>query len=164
VVRAAGGTFEDMPVLSFTPLLLSRGSPGETPADLLERALAFRALPAVRDYREQLALLFSEWAAEGRISPESRKSVRKLTERVARELGVAKSDLVTAKINAAQISPGNLPVDVSVDLREGTRRLWGWVFPGRINRGSRKLLTSASMTQSDYVDISKALRSRWART
>lgn len=45
VIRAAGGTFEDMPVLSFLPLLLSRGDPGETPADVLQRALAFRSLP-----------------------------------------------------------------------------------------------------------------------
>jgi hypothetical protein len=164
VVRAAGGTVEDMPILSFMPLLLSRGHAGETAGDVLERALAFRSLPAVRDYRMQLAALFAEWAGEGSIS-ETRRSVKRLTERVARELGVAKDELWTTKVNAAKVSTGGFPpVDASLDVREGTKRLWGWIFPGLINRGSRKLLTRATMAQSDYVDIAKALRNRWAHT
>ena len=165
VVRATGGTVEDIPIVSFMPLLLSRGTVGETAADLLERALAFRSLPAVRDYRSQMAILFAEWAGEGSISMETRKSVKRLTGRVARELGVAKDELWTAKVNAAKLSTGGFPpIDASLDVREGTKRLWGWVFPGLINRGSRKLLTRATMAQSDYVDVAKALRSRWART
>jgi hypothetical protein len=165
VVRAAGGTVEDIPIVSFMPLLLSRGTVGETAGDLLERALAFRSLPAVRDYRSQMALLFAEWAGEGSISMETRKSVKRLTGRVARELGVAKDELWTAKVNAAKLSTGGFPpIDASLDVREGTKRLWGWVFPGLINRGSRKLLTRATMAQSDYVDVAKALRSRWAQT
>ncbi len=164
VVRAAGGTFVEMPTLSFVPLLLARGSAGETAGDLLERALAFRSLPAVRGYRTQLAALFAEWAAEGNISQETRRSVRRLTERVARELGVTKDELVSAKLNAAQLATGGVPIEASVDLRKGGKRLWGWLFPGLINRGSRKLLTRATTAQSEYVDITKALRSRWTRT
>ena len=165
VMRAAGGTVEDMPILSFTPLLLSRGHADETAADLLRRALAFRSLPAVRDYRTHLAMLFAKWAKEGSISQETRRSVRRMTERVARELGVAKSELVSARLKAAQLSAGGLPgVDASVDLREGTKRLWGWIFPGLINRGSRKLLTRATKAQSEYPDVAKALRRRWVQT
>jgi hypothetical protein len=164
VVRAAGGTFVEMPTLSFVPLLLARGSAGETANDLLERALAFRTLPAVREYRMQLAALFDEWGREGSISQETRRSVRRLTERVARELGVTKDELVGAKLNAAQLATGGLPIEASVDLRKGGARLWGWLFPGLINRGSRKLLTQATTAQSEYVDIAKALRTRWARS
>jgi hypothetical protein len=164
VVRAAGGTFAELPVLSFVPLLLERGSAGETPSDVLERALAFRRLPAVREYRTQLAVLFAEWASEGNISQETRRSVKRLTDRVARELGVTTDELVSAKLNAAQLAIGGLPVEASVDLRKGSERLWGWIFPGLINRGSRKLLARATTAQSEYVDIAKALRSRWAQT
>jgi hypothetical protein len=118
----------------------------------------------VRDYRTQLAALFAEWASEGSISQETRRSVKGLTDRVARELGVAKDELVSAKLNAAQLGAGGLsPIDASVDLRKGTKRLWGWVFPGLINRGSRKLLTRATVAQSEYIDIAKALRSRWTQ-
>jgi hypothetical protein len=165
VIHEMGGTVENMPILSFMPLLLSRGNARETPADVLARALAFRSLPAVRDYRAQLAALFAEWADEGSISQETRRSVKGLTDRVARELGIAKDELVSAKLNAAQLGTGGLSaIDASVDLRQGTKRLWGWVFPGLINRGSRKLLTRATAAQSEYVDIAKALRNRWAQT
>ena len=164
VVRAAGGTFVELPTLSFVPFLLKRGSAGETAVDVLQRALAFRSLPAMREYREQLAALFAEWASEGSISQETRRSVKRLTDRVARELGVTEDELVGAKIDAAQLVEGGLPLEASVDLRKVTKRLWGWIFPGLINRGSRKLLADATKAQSDYVDIAKALRSRWART
>jgi hypothetical protein len=164
VVRATGGAFTEMPTLSFVPFLLKRGSAGETASDVLGRALAFRSLPAVREYRAQLAELFAEWANEGTISQGTRKSVKRLTDRVARELGISADELVGAKLNAAQIGTGGLPVEASVDLGKASKRLWGWVSPGLINRGSRKLLTDATTAQSEYVDIAKALRSRWART
>lgn len=160
VVRAAGGTFVDVPTLSFVPLLLQRGSAGETATDVLDRALAFRSLPAMREYRAQQAALFAEWLPEGVISQETRRSVRQLTDRVARELGVTEDELVSAK---AQVGTG-FPAAASVDLRKASKRLWGWIAPGLINRGSRKLLTRATAAQSEYVDIAKALRSRWART
>jgi hypothetical protein len=164
VVRAAGGTFAELPTLSFLPLLLARGSAGETADALLDRALAFRTLPAVREYRMQLAALFTEWAAEGRVTQETRRSVKRLTDRVARELGTSTDELVSVKLDAVQLATGGVPVEASVDLVKGTRRLWGWIFPGLINRGSRKLLARASAAQSEYVDIAKALRTRWART
>jgi hypothetical protein len=97
-------------------------------------------------------------------APHVRRSVKGLTDRVARELGVAKDELVSAKLNAAQLGTGALsPIDASVDLRKGAKRLWGWVFPGLINRGSRKLLTRATVAQSEYIDIAKALRNRWTQ-
>jgi hypothetical protein len=164
VVRASGGTAGDIPSLSFVPTLLARGSAGETAMDVLDRALAFRSLPAMREYRRQLAALFGEWAREGRISQRTRRSLKRLTDRVARELGVSSEDLVSAKLNAVQLAAGGIPVEAGVDLRKAGKRLWGWVFPGLINRGSRKLLARASADQSEYIDIAKALRSRWART
>src|SRR5207244_1713090 len=111
VVRAAGGTFVEMPTLSFVPLLLARGNAGETSADVLARALALRSLPAVREYRMQLAALFAEWASEGSISQETRRSVKRLTDRVARELGVTKDELIGAKLNAAQLTTGGVPIE-----------------------------------------------------
>lgn len=162
VVRAAGGIADEMPTLPFVPTLLARGAPGETPDDLLDRALAFRALPAMREYRKQHALAFTEWAAEGRITKETRRSVQRLTGHVARELGVSKDELTSAKLNAVQLASGGVPLDVEVDLKKAGTRLWGWAFPGLINRGSRKLLARASADQSEYVDIAKALRRRWA--
>ena len=62
VVRTAGGTFSELPAISFVPLLLKRGRAGETATDVLTRALAFRSLPGVRDYRALMARAFSEWA------------------------------------------------------------------------------------------------------
>ena len=56
--------------------------------------------------------------------------MRRLTERVARELGVTKDELVGAKLNAAQLATGGVPIEASVDLRKGATRLWGWLFPG----------------------------------
>lgn len=164
VVRASGGTAGEMPTLSFVPTLLARGSAGETATDLLERALAFRSLPTMREYRRQLAVLFAEWAGEGRITQQTRRSLKRLTDRVARELGVSSDDLATAKLSAVQLAAGGVPLDVEVDLSKAGKSLWGWVFPGLISRGSRKLLARASADQSEYVDIAKALRSRWART
>jgi hypothetical protein len=163
-VRASGGTVADMPTLSFVPTLLARGSAGESATDLLERALSFRSLPAMREYRSQLALLFSEWAKEGRINKGTRRSVKLLTDRVARELGANADELVSVKLNAMQLPAGGVPLEAGVDLRKGGKRLWGWAFPGLINRGSRKLLARASADQSEYLDIAKALRSRWTRT
>src|SRR5205823_12066924 len=58
---------------------------GETANDLLERALAFRTLPAVCEYRAQLAALFAEWWDEGSISQETRRSVRSEERRVGKE-------------------------------------------------------------------------------
>jgi hypothetical protein len=164
VVRASGGTVADIPTLSFVPTLLARGSAGETATDLLDRALAFRSLPVMREYRSQLALLFSEWAIDGRINKATRRSVRLLTDRVARELGTNADELMTVKLNAMQLPAGGVPLDAGVDLQKAGKRLWGWAFPGLINRGSRKLLARASVDQSEYLDIAKALRSRWTRT
>jgi hypothetical protein len=111
-----------------------------------------------------MAAAFTEWAQEGRITQETRRSVKRLTERVARELGVSEDELVSAKLNAAQLASGGVPIEASVDLRKGSKRLWGWLFPGLLNRGSSKLLARAAEAQSEYVDIAKALRNRWART
>jgi hypothetical protein len=163
VVQQAGGTTLDMPNLSFVPYLLAQGHDGETATDLLGRALALRSYSEMEAYRALTAELFAEWS-QGRVSPKTRGAVRHVSERVARKLGVRADDLVSAKLNAVALATGGVPVEASVDLVKAGRRLWGWAFPGLMNRGSRKLLTRASAAQSEYVDIAKALRTRWNRT
>jgi hypothetical protein len=159
VVERAGGTSTTLMGPTFLPLLLERGRPRESPMHLLDRALAMRAAPAMRDYRELSRALTADWAAEGRIDPNARAALRRQAGWVAKELGIAKADQIfTARANLMHLGS---PVDASVDLVEAGSRLRGWVFPGLVNRGVRKLLAEAAEAQVSYVDISKALRSRW---
>jgi hypothetical protein len=81
---------------------------------------------------------------------------------VAKELGVADQErLFSAKLDVFNVATGGSPVEAGVDLVEAGGRLRGWIFPGLINRGVRKLLTESAQAELAYPALVQALRSRW---
>lgn len=152
--KRANTPTEDLPWMpTFFPYLLEKA---ETPDELLKEVVKLRRSSEVKDYRQWLGEVTTDWKKNGKISIEKRKDVKAITESVDRRLGIIPSSpKFEIKLTMALAIPGELNVTPVAE------RLWGWILNSLPGRSYRKLLTRAIVADHEYVKLENRIKTVW---
>lgn len=152
----------------FLPYLLSHEP--KNPMDLLDRALAIRDEPPVKDLRAWRNELVGVWRDQGRISTEARDKIGRPAQRTIDDLKMADKALdVTLKATLfgfeASAAPPKAEVHGPQIAVEGVhlpvRRLWAWALDHLPGRRHNKLVLRMAPAQNEYEDLSRHLLTVW---
>lgn len=138
------------------PFLLSKDP--DTPDDLLRLGLALRKKGAMRDYRAWRKQLVDDWRDKGRIDRSNERVIRKIVDRIQRELAPRGGATAELGLNA-----GLTGVGLGVGLPIPVGRLWGWISSQIPGRRYTKLLMRLQLAAHEYRRIDRHLHTLWQR-
>lgn len=138
----------------FLPYLLSTDP--KNPNDLLSSALKLRKKGAVKDYRNWRNELVRDWRVKGKIQLKYKKELSSIAQEVQKELqGPKNSSGFELKLSMTGLDPSwKVPVD----------QIWGWIQSQLPGRRYMKLLTRLTLSQAEYEQIDKHVKTIWSAT